>query len=114
MKKHSYILLVFLLVFSCVKEAPVMYTLTIGTSDGGTVSPNGGVYEEGSTVKLTAIPGERWEFVEWTGDYEGVENPIEIILNQPKEIFAKFSLGCELDIVEQPNYYNPSYSLDKI
>jgi hypothetical protein len=32
-------------------------------------------YPHGTIVKLTANPGEGWEFIEWAGDAEGNENP---------------------------------------
>ena len=45
---------------------PVQYTLTLTTSEGGTVSSEGGTYEEGTVVTITAIPSEGYSLLEWT------------------------------------------------
>ena len=37
---------------------PVQYTLTVNTLGGGTVSNEGGTYDEGSEISLTASPNE--------------------------------------------------------
>ena len=49
-------------------------------------------YPTGTTVQLTAIPDDIWEFTRWEGDYEGTENPIEIKMNEPKSVTAVFNL----------------------
>ena len=40
-----------------------IYTLTVATSEGGTVSTEGGEYEEGTEVTITATPDEGYEFI---------------------------------------------------
>jgi len=47
-------------------------------------------YDSGSVIRLTASSLTEWSFVSWSGDYEGEENPIDIILTQPKNITAVF------------------------
>ncbi len=47
--------------------APTQYTLTVTAGEGGTVSSNGGTYDEGTSVTITATPNEGYEFVGWTG-----------------------------------------------
>ncbi|HQN68920.1 MAG TPA: protein phosphatase 2C domain-containing protein, partial [Anaerolineaceae bacterium] len=49
-----------------VKEAAVLYTLTVNIEGQGTVEPNGGQFEKGTTVTLTATPAEGWEFSKWS------------------------------------------------
>ena len=44
---------------------PVQYTLTLIASEGGTVSTEGGIYEEGTEVTITATPSEGYLFVRW-------------------------------------------------
>ena len=38
-----------------------IYTLTVATSEGGTVSTEGGEYEEGTEVTITATPDDGYE-----------------------------------------------------
>ncbi|MBT8313847.1 MAG: hypothetical protein KJP26_05245 [Maribacter sp.] len=47
-------------------------------------------YDSGSLVKLTAVPNAEWVFVEWTGSITTAENPIEITIDEAKEITATF------------------------
>jgi uncharacterized repeat protein (TIGR02543 family) len=47
-----------------------IYTLTVTKSEGGTVSTEGGKYQEGTEVKVTATPNEGYEFVGWEGSDE--------------------------------------------
>ena len=45
------------------------YTLTVTAGDGGSVSTEGGEYEEGTEVTITATPDEGYEIyrlVRWT------------------------------------------------
>ena len=39
-----------------------IYTLTVTTGEGGTVSTNGGEFEEGTEVEVTAISNEGYGF----------------------------------------------------
>ena len=55
---------------------------------GSTSSTN---YNSGTVLKLTAIPDEGWEFTEWKGDINTVENPIELNINEGVNITAVFS-----------------------
>jgi len=52
--------------------------------------PEQGVYEKGSEVDLTAIADEGWYFVEWTSDYENMEETITIEMDEDKTITAVF------------------------
>ncbi len=54
-------------------------------------------YVEGTEVNLTAVPEEGWNFVEWTGDYEGTEEEITVTMDEDKNITAHF--------VEEVEYY---------
>jgi photosystem II stability/assembly factor-like uncharacterized protein len=47
-------------------------------------------YPEGTTIELTAIPDEGWEFVEWSGDLDGGENPVQITVAEEMNITATF------------------------
>ena len=47
-------------------------------------------YDYETQIKLTATPIEGWEFVEWSGDVIGSENPIVITLTEDTQLNAKF------------------------
>ncbi len=47
-------------------------------------------YEHGTAVELTAVPAEGWKFVEWEGDVSGPLNPVQVMVDSPKEITAVF------------------------
>ena len=47
--------------------APTKYTLTVTASEGGTVSTEGGTYEEGTEVTITANANEGYSFIRWEG-----------------------------------------------
>ena len=46
--------------------APTQYSLTVTAAEGGTVSTEGGTYDEGSEVTITATPSEGYRFLKWT------------------------------------------------
>ena len=50
-------------------DEPVVtkYTLSVLTSDGGSVVPSSGTYNENSTVVVTATPSAEFEFTGWSG-----------------------------------------------
>ena len=78
-------ILSFILIFSCSTEdedtlvpvvqtpkpepesSPVEYTLTVLTAEGGTVSTEGGTYDEGTEVTITATANEGYRFDGWEG-----------------------------------------------
>jgi uncharacterized repeat protein (TIGR02543 family) len=72
---------------------PVQYTLTASVSppEGGLVSSEGGVYEIGSTVTLTATPAADYEFVSWSGDASGDEPEITVTMDSDKSVTANFA-----------------------
>ncbi|MBS3816492.1 MAG: hypothetical protein KGY76_02890, partial [Candidatus Thermoplasmatota archaeon] len=69
------------------------YGLFIDISGQGTVDiePDQAQYEHGTEVNLTAIPDQNWNFVEWTGDYQGTSENITIVMDENKQITAHFS-----------------------
>ena len=72
------------------------YSLTINTQGEGTVSEQlissgkSSDYSSGSVVKLTANPSTGYYFSEWSGDVTGDTNPVEVNIDRPKTITAKF------------------------
>ena len=47
-------------------------------------------YDSGTTVKLTAVPAEGWEFVGWTGAIESSELEVQLLVSEAKEVNAEF------------------------
>jgi YD repeat-containing protein len=80
-------------------EGPIMYTLSISTVDlygpdvanTVTLSPSGGVYEDGTVVTLTPVSANwTWPFLNWSGDLSGSANPTTITMDEDKSVTATF------------------------
>jgi len=87
-----------------------IYTLTVTTSEGGTVSTEGGEYEEGTEVTITATPDEGYEFVGWTGAIESAELEVQLLVSEAKEVnavFLKILSGTSesIQLCELENYH---------
>jgi uncharacterized repeat protein (TIGR02543 family) len=67
------------------------YTLEVLTRGEGSVTPSGGSYSEGSTVELTAVPVEGWQFKGWTdGSTMRTGNPLSLTIKRDLRIVAVF------------------------
>jgi uncharacterized repeat protein (TIGR02543 family) len=67
------------------------YSLDVFAINGDvTKFPNRSYYISGITVELTATPDNGYEFVSWSGDYEGTENPLSIAITEDMELWANF------------------------
>jgi uncharacterized repeat protein (TIGR02543 family) len=67
----------------------VKYILTVSATSGGTVSSEGGTYDEGTEVTITATPAEGYEFVGWEGS-DSTNETLTITLNSNQTIQAQF------------------------
>jgi hypothetical protein len=47
-------------------------------------------YDSGTTLKLTAVPIEGWEFVGWSGDITSNVNPVQLNISSSKSVTATF------------------------
>ena len=70
--------------------APTQYTLTVSAGEGGSVSTDGGTYESGTEITLTANPNEGYRFTGWSGDASGLTNTLIFVMNNNKNITANF------------------------
>src|SRR6056300_1785895 len=61
-------------------QAPTQYTLTVTAGEGGTVSTEGGTYDEGTEVNITATPEEGYEFIGCEGS-DSTEASLTLNLN---------------------------------
>ncbi|MFQ3351571.1 MAG: putative repeat protein (TIGR02543 family), partial [Candidatus Marivariicella framensis] len=100
------LLLALLLIFSCSKDAGVaepappvvvipptpQFDLVVSATEGGSVNPSGGTYDEDSSVTITATPIEGYEFTGWTGSNE-TSNVISITLSADITLTANFQLA---------------------
>jgi gliding motility-associated-like protein len=72
-------------------DLPV-FAVNTSTEGSGTISlnPEGGQYESGAEVTLTANPASGWEFVAWEGDAESSDATITLTIDTDKNLKAKF------------------------
>lgn len=73
-------------------DAPVSYTLTLGRTIGGTITPDAGAYsyQAGSTANVTAVAAPFRNFSGWSGDAAGTNAAIAIVMTTNKSVFATF------------------------
>jgi len=123
MKKLSLFLLSicvlsFVLIYSCSTDeepvAPVVqtpqYSLTVTAGEGGTVSTEGGTYDEGTEVTITASVNEGFIFNGWEGD-NTPEKSLTISINSNIVLTANFRLMNTTDIINDPEIFN--YDVNK-
>ena len=75
-------------------------TVTLESTDGGTVSGSG-TFEYGSTTTITAIPDEGYKFYAWSEDgyiLYGTTESYEITLNENHKLKALFILETEENV----------------
>ena len=65
------------------------YSLTVTAGEGGTVSTEGGTYDEGTEVTVTATPAEGYEFAGWEGS-DSTEASLTITLTANTSLNALF------------------------
>ena len=66
------------------------YTLTVSAGEGGSVSSEGGEYEEGTELTITASASEGYRFTGWSDG--STEESITITLNSDTALTANFEL----------------------
>ncbi|NLX05006.1 MAG: hypothetical protein GXY33_07670 [Phycisphaerae bacterium] len=72
------------------EEALPQYALELFVDGEGTVDPNGGVYDAGTEVSVKATPADGWQFERWEGDATGDQNPLQVVMDHPRQITAVF------------------------
>ena len=132
----SICILSFIIVYSCSTEeddttapnvvqtsepeppAPTQYSLTVTAGEGVTVSTEGGTYDGGTEITITATPIEGYRFVGWEGcsfvnfcedvpnDIITYENTITFNLNSNVELRAVYYLAVSSppDLVTNSGY----------
>ncbi|NQV77064.1 MAG: hypothetical protein HQ490_01765 [Lutibacter sp.] len=88
------LLLVFSLFIACSKDdnTVIQYSLSVEVNpvEGGSVSPAGGMYDDGETITLLATPSPEYIFKNWSGGASGTSNPTTTIMNSNKAVTAVF------------------------
>lgn len=85
-------------------EAPPVEGFTLTTSsappEGGlvVVDPDQAYYDPGTEVKLLATPAEGYSFSHWSGDAEGTDPDITIVMDRSKYVIANFTCATQPDI----------------
>ena len=71
---------------------PIVCTVTVSATEGGTVETSATEVEEGATVTLTATPNAGYEFVNWSvnGEEVSTENPYTATVTANTEFVANF------------------------
>lgn len=89
--------------FSCNKEIKKVqkYKLDISISpeNGGEVYPSSGIFDAGIVLKLEAKAHPGYNFVEWTGDVEGNERSVSLLMDENKHANAIFKKIDNSEIV---------------
>ncbi len=73
---------------------PDSYTLQIAVDGEGTVDSNGGTYQKGETVNLTATPGEGHVFAYWSDEHGKILTSYmvySLIMNRNTKLIAHFT-----------------------
>jgi len=84
------------------------YTLAVGSEEGGSVSSEGGEYEEGTEVTLTATPDQGYQFSGWSNGL--TDNPLTITINSNTTITASFDINIQGGY-DQPGVTNARIAL---
>ena len=67
----------------------IQYTLSVSSTEGGTLSSEGGTYDFGTEVTIIATPNEGYKFNGWQ-DFDSDESSITITINSNQEYEALF------------------------
>ncbi len=106
-KKILFIMLVLslgLMVVACTNH----YSIETEVSEGGVIeiSPTQDEYEEGEEITIEAVADASYDFVEWSGDLEGRDNP--------KEVEISADLNIEAEFATNPDYFEFDIKTGKI
>lgn len=75
------------------ESIPEVYSLTtrVMPEGGGRVNPDFGDFEVNTSLEIEAIPAEGYVFERWEGDLNGNTNPESVVIDDDKNITARFS-----------------------
>ena len=82
--------------------ASASHSISIATVGEGSVAkmPDQAEYPHKSMLTLTATPENGYYFVGWTGDLVGENNPVDVLMDENKDIIASFEkIRYELTVI---------------
>jgi alpha-tubulin suppressor-like RCC1 family protein len=81
----------------------VGYSLVVQTSGSGTVlvAPNQNLYEPNTPVTLTAGAAVNNQFISWSGDASGNQNPLVLTMDAHKTVTATFRPGYRVTVAAE-------------
>ena len=88
------LVLLLLTMVACTEDSPD-FALKVNTIGNGTVTQE---RLDDNTVKLTAQPEDNYKFLNWSGDINATNNPIEVTLDRDKIITATFEVNDMLEV----------------
>ena len=98
-----------------------VYTVIVTSTEGGSISSEGGEYQEGTEVTLTATPDEGYRFIGWSDGVTQSERSLNIESDLNIEaLFEKVIIYFETLIPENSyinmttSYYNTNYYIPNI
>ena len=89
--KNKITLVLILFFLSCSDEELVSLSFFVIPENAGSIVYDGNhSVELGSNIKIEAISNSPYEFVRWSGDLDGTNNPIDIVASSDLNIVAEF------------------------
>jgi uncharacterized repeat protein (TIGR02543 family) len=92
------IMLVSFILLSCSQDIVIpdastsTFTLTANATEGGSLDNTGGIYNENTSVTITATPNTGYKFKGWSGSINVTSNPLTISMTEDISITATFQL----------------------
>ncbi|MCF8261171.1 MAG: DUF4957 domain-containing protein [Melioribacteraceae bacterium] len=90
-------------------NSPEFTKLSITVFGEGSVATepdsNGLFFDLNSSITVTAIPGENYNFTQWSGDLSGNDISAPLVMDSDKSIFAIFELSTDVEFELAPNEY---------
>jgi Divergent InlB B-repeat domain len=95
--------------FAPIPSGKVSLTVLVDNSSGGVVLANPtNLFAVGATNSLSAYPAN--EFLGWSGDASGTNNPLPVVMNQNMVITAHFNTAAALSIAQAHGMANVTLS----
>lgn len=101
-------------------DEPIEYSLSVSTdpSNGGSVDPSEGTYEDGTEVTVEATASNGWSFTGWTGDIESSDNPLTFEITSDTEMTANFEEQArayrnQLEVTDGTNAEMLTFGMDE-
>ena len=89
--KNKITLVLILFFLSCSDEELVSLSFFVIPENAGSIVYDGNnSVELGTNIKIEAVSNSPYEFVRWSGDLDGSNNPIDIVASSDLNIVAEF------------------------